>query len=154
MDRVTFEVRLLTAARHAVEFARDFVYQLLPDELGFRVYPNQSFDSTPRVGDEVIFPEESVLEGAFHGPWSTDETVDYLWRAGKVPEWIDVAVEASVDRFTLVALRCCGRFTASEDLRYHRLRGLSPFSIKSPWLPPGWESIEASGRFDLNWRQL
>jgi hypothetical protein len=78
--------------------------------------------------------------------------VDYLWRAGKVPEWIDAAVEAQDAHCSLIGLRCCGRFTASEELLYHRPGGLAPFSIKSPVLPPGWENIEVSGRFDLYWR--
>jgi hypothetical protein len=153
VDRITFEKRLLTAARRVVLFAREYVCQPLPDEVAFRVYPNQSFDGNPRVGDEVIFPEESLPGGEFHGPWSAEETVAYLWRDGKVPEWIDAVVEAEDGRRSLVALRCCGRFTASADLLYHRPGGLPPFSIKSPVLPPGWESVAASGRFDLHWRR-
>jgi hypothetical protein len=153
VDRVTFEERLRTAARQVVLFAREFVQQALPDDVAFRVYPNQSFDGNPRVDDEVTFPEELLPEGSFRGPWSAEETVAYLWRDGKVPEWINAAVEAEDKRRSLIALRCCGRFTASEHLLYHRPSGLPPFSIKSPFLPPGWESVEASGRFDLHWRQ-
>lgn len=152
MDLATFENRLRAAARQVVLFARRFVRQPLPDDVAFRVYPNQSFDGNPRVGDEVVYPEESLPDGAFHGPWSADEAAGFLWRAGRVPEWIDAAVEAEDGRRSLVGLRCCGRFTASEDLLYHRPGGLAPFSIKSPALPPGWESVEASGRFDLYWR--
>jgi len=79
--------------------------------------------------------------------------VDYLWRDGKVPEWIDASVESEDGFRSFIGLRCCGRFTASEELLYHRPGGLAPFSIKSPVLPPGWENVEASGRFDLHWRQ-
>jgi hypothetical protein len=70
-----------------------------------------------------------------------------------VPEWIDAAVESEDGQRSLIGLRCCGRFTTSEELLYHRPGGLAPFSIKSPVLPPGWESVEASGRFDLHCRQ-
>jgi hypothetical protein len=80
--------------------------------------------------------------------------VGFLWRGGKVPEWIDAAVQAEDGGQTLVSLRCCGRFTAQEELLYHRYPGgVPPFSIKSPVLPPGWESVEASGKFDLYWRE-
>jgi hypothetical protein len=153
VERSTFEARLKTAAQRAIAFAREYVQQPLPDGVLFRVYPNQSYDGNPRVGDELVFPDESLPEGKFHGSWTIDEALNFLWRGGKVPEWIDIAVEAEDDRHTLVALRCCGRFTGQEDLLYHKPGGLAPFSIKSPTLPPGWQSIEESGRFDLYWRE-
>jgi hypothetical protein len=153
VDRCTFEERLGEAGRRVVQFAREHVQQPLPDEIAFRVYPNQSFDGNPRVGDEAVFPDDSLPEDQFLGPWSAEQVVEYLWRSGKVPEWIDAAVEAEDGRRSLVGLRCCGRFTASEELLYHRPGGPAPFSIKSPVLPPGWESVEASGRFNLHWWQ-
>jgi hypothetical protein len=154
VDRSTFENRLRTAAQRVVEFARQHVQQPLPDDVAFLVYPNQSCDDNPRVGDEVVFPDESIPEGQYHGPWSVEQVVGFLWRCGKVPEWIDAAVQAEDTGQTLVGLRCCGRFTAQEELLYHRHPGgVSPFSIKSPVLPPGWESVETSGKFDLNWRE-
>jgi hypothetical protein len=152
VDRSTFETRLRTAAQQAVRFARQFVRDVLPDDMLFLVYPNQSCDDNPRVGDEVVFPDESLPEGQHHGPWQVDEVLNFLWRNGKVPEWIDIAVQDADARYALVRLRCCGRFTAQEDLLYHRNGGLPPLSIKSPYLPPGWESAEASGGFDLDWR--
>lgn len=152
MDRDTFEERLRTVARKVVCFAREHVRQPLPDAVAFRVRPNQSFDDNPRVGDEVVFPDESLNEGEFLGPWTAEDAVAYMWRDGKVPEWVDAAVESEDGRCSLIGLRCCGRFTASEGLLYHRPGGLVPFSIKSPVLPPGWESGEVSGRFDIHWR--
>jgi hypothetical protein len=137
-----------------VDFARQHVQQALSDDVAFLVYPNQSCDDNPRVGDEVVFPDESLPQGHYHGPWSAEQVVGFLWRGGKVPEWIDAAVQAEDGGQTLVSLRCCGRFTAQEELLYHRYPGgVPPFSIKSPVLPPGWESVEASGKFDLYWRE-
>lgn len=154
MDRSTFEARLYTAAQQTVEFARQHVRQPLPDETAFLVYPNQSCDDSPRVGDEAVFPGESLPEGQYHGPWSAEQVVGYLWRGGKVPEWIDAAVQAEDGGRTFVRLRCCGRFTAQEELLYHRYpNGVPPFSIKSPDLPPAWENVEVSGKFDLYWRE-
>ena len=127
--------------------------QRLPDHVAFRVYPNQSFNGNPRIRDEVVFPDETLRDGEFLGPWSAEEVVEYLWRAEKVPEWIDAGVESEDGQRSLIGLRCFGRFTASEELLYHRPGGFAPFSIKSPVLPPGWENVEASGRFDLHWRQ-
>lgn len=154
MDRNSFEVRLRIASQRAIVFAREFVRQRLHDEAAFLVYPNQSCDENPLLGDEMVFPDESMLDGQYHGPWSFEEVVAFLWRSGKVPEWIDTAVEAEEAHRSIIGLRCCGRFTASEDLLYHRyLDGVPPFSIKSTILPPGWESVEVSGRFDLYWQR-
>lgn len=154
VDRGTFEVRLRTAARQAVLFARLLVQQTLPDEMVFFVYPNQSCDDNPRIGDEVVFSDDSLPSGRGHGPWTAEEVVTFLWRHGKIPEWIDAAIQAENGRQSIVGLHCCGRFTAQEELLYHRYPGgVSPFSIKSPVLPPGWESVAESGKFDLYWRK-
>jgi len=153
VDRSTFEVRLRAAAQQAVQLARQYVREALPDEVVFLVYPNQSCDENPRVGDEVVFPDESLPEGRHHGPWQADEALNFLWRGGKVPEWIDISVQGVGARCTIIGLRCCGRFTGEEDLLYHQNKGGPPFSVKSPYLPTGWESVEASGRFSLDWRQ-
>lgn len=71
-----------------------------------------------------------------------------------VPAWIDVSVVAEDGKRTLVQIRCCGLFTALDDLLYHRHPGgVPPFSVKSPVLPPGWSTGETSGRFDSYWRR-
>lgn len=138
MDRSTFEQHFLTAAWEARHFAGRYVVQPLPYRMVFRVYPNQSCDENPRVGDEEVFPEESLDDGRYHGPWTAEEVVRFLWRDGKVPEWIDISVESADGCCTVVALRCCGRFTAQEELLYHRPGGCPPFAIKSPFLPSDW----------------
>src|SRR5687767_7538830 len=92
MDRGTFEERLRVAAQRAVVFARQYVRQSLPDEVAFQLLPNRSYDGNPLVGDEEVFPADSLPEGQSHGPWSVAEAVGFLWRSGKVPEWIDVSV--------------------------------------------------------------
>jgi hypothetical protein len=140
------------AARAAVEFARTMVRQELQDVTSFIVYPNQSCDGNPLLGDEVVYPQDSLPDGYGQGPWSAADVVGYLWRAGKVPEWIDASVEAENGLFTTVGLRCCGRYTAQDDLLYHRKGGIAPFSVKSPQLPSGWVDAATSGKFDLYWK--
>jgi hypothetical protein len=152
MDRITFESRLWTAARQALDFAREHVREALPDEVVFLVYPNQSYDEHPRVGDEVVFPGDSLPDGLRLGPWSTWQVVDFLWRDGKVPEWIDTRVHGEDGHRTEMALECCGRFTAQDNLLYYPGRDTRPFAVKSPILPPGWENADVSGKFSLYWR--
>jgi hypothetical protein len=154
MNHSTFPMGLRTAADQAVLFARQHVRQAISDEVIFLVYPNQSCDDNLRVGDEVVFPDESLPSGKYLGPWTAEEVVAFLWRDGKVPEWIDLAVQEVECHRSRVGLRCCGRFTAQEEFLYHRYAGgVPPFSIKSPVLPPGWENVEKSGKFDLYWRK-
>ena len=153
MDRNTFEERLQLAAQQALKFAREFVREKLPDEMVFLVYPNQSCDHHPRVGDEVIYPGDSLPLGQYHGPWPSEQVIGFLWRNGKVPEWIDISVQGMGDDVTEMALLCCGRFTAQEELLYYPDRETRPFAVKSPTIPPGWDSPEISGRFGLYWRE-
>jgi hypothetical protein len=149
MDLHIFDQRLRQAAASALGFAREMVAETLPDSLVFRVYPNQSCDGAPLVDDEENFPEETLPSEEFLGPWDAEQAVAYLWRFGKVPEWIDVGVEAVENARTRIGLRCCGRFAEKEHLLYHRQEGLPPFAIKSPSLPPGWRSVEESGPFEI-----
>jgi hypothetical protein len=57
-------------------------------------FPNQSYDGNPLEADEEIFPNESLPEHGYLGPLKYEEALAFLWRAGKVPEWIDVSVQA------------------------------------------------------------
>jgi hypothetical protein len=150
MDRSTFETRLRMAAQEAVRFARQFVRKVLPDDVVFLVYPNQSYDGNPRVVDEEVFPEESLPYGQYYGPLSATLVMDFLWRDWKVPEWIDTAVCDEDGRRTTVSLHCCGRFTAQDGLLYYPNRDTRPFAVKSPDLPPGWEGVDVSGKFSLH----
>jgi hypothetical protein len=151
MDRRTFESRLTESTNLAVEFARDFVFNLLPSHYRYLLFPNQSYDGNPLVEDEIIFPEESLPQDKYLGPLTGDEVVSYLWRNGKVPEWVDVNVHSVDENYTYLRLLCCGRFTATDTLLYHQHEGRPPFHMRSPYLPPGWGSIEQSSKFDLHW---
>ena len=145
MDRLTFERNFQTAAEQTLQFARQYVLQTLADQMTFRVYPNRSYDGNPRVGDEEVFPEETLAKEGYHGPWGMAQVVEFLWRNRKVPEWINIAVESENSSRTILA--------AQEELLYHRPWGCPPFSIKSPCFPPGLWNVEDQGKFDLHWRE-
>jgi hypothetical protein len=152
VDQDTFRSRLLSAGQQAVQLARECVIQALPDEMAFLVYPNQSYDRNPRMGDEVVFPGDS-LNGKCHGPWSADEVVAFLWRNGKVPEWIDVYVQAEDSIRSLIRLVCCGRFTGQAELLYHRDKGFPPFQAMGPPVPWRYFMGDKEGKFDLYWQE-
>jgi hypothetical protein len=132
VDRNTFELRLRTAAQQAVQLARDSVWQALPEEVAF-------------LGDS--------LHGKFHGPWSAEEAVTFLWRDGKVPEWIDAYVQAEDGARTLVRLNCCGRFTGREELLYHSDKGFPPIQALGPPVPIEYLIGNKQGKFDLYWQE-
>lgn len=149
MDKPRFAQHLDGAAKQSIDFARRWVKNNLDGEVNYLVVPNQSFDEELKEG-ELIFPSDSLPEGARHGPWSAEQVVEYLWRDGRVPEWIDISVVGvSETAGVLMMLRCCGRFTDHGDLLYYRDSQHPPFGIKSPNLPPEWK--DGDEKFDVNW---
>ncbi len=71
-----------------------FTHEILIDELplsySYVIFPNQSYDRNPLTGDEELFPEDSLFENKPNGS-TKDEVVKFLWRKGKVPEWINLS---------------------------------------------------------------
>ena len=152
MDKNVFHQNFDKAIEVVIPFSSRFVTNLLPSDYLLLVYPNMSYDGNPLVGDEQIFPEDSLREGQkFIGPLNDLEVIEFLWRNGKVPEWINVSVSTYDEKFTYLELICCGRFTAGMGL-YHTNEGYPPFHVLGPNLPPHWKSVEESGKFDLHWR--
>ena len=125
-----FRARLELASERAREFAGQWIEERLPEPLRFRVRLNQSYDGNPLHVDERVFPADSDSELApALADCSLDEVVATLWRDGLVPEWINVSVIGEREHWTLVELLCCGRFTANDELLYHRESGRPPFTF-------------------------
>jgi hypothetical protein len=148
IDKAAFVQRFRKAVESAARFAVAMVRQPLPDSWRFLIEPNASYDGHPLVGDECLYPEDSLPQGEMLGPLTFEQAAAWLWREGRVPEWVDVSVHGVNREHTYVRLICCGRFTGMEERLYYR-DAIPPFGIKSPVLPFGWESVEVSGRFDL-----
>jgi len=155
MKREEFRANFDEAIKTTFDFGQRFVLQTLPEKLVFHVYPNHSFDGNPLEGDEELFPDDSLEDGKYLEMTTDGEVLDFLWRSEKIPEWVDISVESASDNITVMRLLCCGRYTASFNLLYHRSGGMPPFAIKSPDLPIGYDhDLEPeSGKFDVNWKQ-
>jgi hypothetical protein len=151
MERSQFQANLLAASRRCADLTQSMVIDDLPGQYLYLVLPNASFDGHPLILDEELFPQDSLKPDALPNPRDSDGVVDYLWRDGKVPEWIDVIVRRVAGNYTFIELLCCGRFTAGEELLYYR-NGYPPFGIKGAVIPPRWKSVEENGRFELDWR--
>ena len=131
MTQQQFSQHLNDASQHALTFARRYVGDNLSGSFHYHVLLNQSFDgNAPETGR--VFPED---DGREYSSLSVDEVVNVLLRESRCPEWIDIAVEAASDSFTLMRLLCCGRFTDDPKQFYYTSGGTGPFGIKSPNLP-------------------
>jgi hypothetical protein len=149
IDENELYCRLEKAVNTAISFARTMVKQTLPDSSMILLQPNCSYDGNPLEDDEEIFPDETLPENGRLGPLSLEETVKWLWRNGKIPEWINIRPYDVDKSFTYILLESCGRFTALEKHLYHKDEGYPPFHVTSPILPPGWESVEEDGYFNI-----
>jgi hypothetical protein len=152
MDKETFRQNLEKATSFVLPFTRGMLTNSLPLDYLYLLFPNQSYDKNPLVIDEEVYPQESLPDRRHLSPMEADGVVHYLWRDGKVPEWINISVHSYDENYTYLEMICCGRFSASDELLYHKQEGYPPFHVLSPSIPPGWESVEKSGKFDLHWR--
>ncbi len=117
----------------------------LPTPLVFRVRLNQSYDGHALQLGEVLFPADSSADrGVALHRCDAATVVAELWRDGRVPEWINVAVVGETGVETVIELVCCGRFTDDDALLYHHGEGAPPFHVVSPVLPPSYDGTPFS----------
>src|SRR5215212_10278346 len=92
MEKDTFGQNLLSATYTVLPFSQEFVINQLPSNCRYIIFPNQSYDKNPLEGDEQLFPEDSLSLHLYVGPYDAGQVVEYLWRNGKIPEWVNVSV--------------------------------------------------------------
>ena len=139
MNRDEFTRLFNEATTACFEFARRYVSDHLPNATLYEVFPNSSCDLNLLHKDEQVFPEDKLPTDEFH-VMTMQQVLDFLWRDGMVPEWVDLSVVSVTERHTIVELLCCGRFTANKDRLYYNHAKLGPFGVKSPALPPDFDS--------------
>ena len=59
-------------------------------------------------GDEMTFRAELLPAGEYLGPWPPEQAVEFLWRDGRVAEWVDVAARSVTDGRTSVPVAAAG----------------------------------------------
>ncbi len=151
MTRETFEANLRTAIRYTLDATRQFVSNDLPDAAKLLIIPSCSFDGNPLEDDEEVFPDQKLPEWTTLAPKTERETIDFLYRGGKVPEWINVQVDSTDTQYSYLVLECCGRFTAMEKNLYHRGGGVPPFNPQVA-MPSIDYDLETDGKFELRQR--
>ncbi len=143
-----FGLLLVKATEACTDWTRTCVTDYLPDEVTYRVLPNQSCDVNPLVGDEEIYPQDSLAKRTDFLEMNQNQVVNYFCRKGKVPEWIDMAVCATSKGRTILQLVCCGRFTGEIERMYYHKRGMGPFGIKMQ-MPIFYDGGEPLPKFSL-----
>ncbi|WP_432969106.1 hypothetical protein [Dactylosporangium sp. CA-233914] len=145
MDRDVFAARFAASAEAALGFGREIVAEELPVALAFRVRLNQSYDGHPPQPGEMRYPDDSARHRAAELSMCDAQTVvAELWRDGRVPEWINLAVVGETGTATVIEVVCCGRFTDDDTRLYHAQEGAPPFHVLGPVLPPGFDGTRFS----------
>lgn len=143
-----FRKNLIISSERVVKFTRNYVLNVLPDEIRFVVYLGVSNDANPLDDGEQVYPNDYSERKRFFS--DVDDVVELLFREGKVPEWINVTVDSEDGESTKVKLECCGRFSDRKEHMYPSPSGISPFHILGPALPP-WFDKNSKKKFDLYW---
>lgn len=144
-----FQSNLKLAVSQAITFARTIVVNVLPEKTKYIVYMNASNDLGPLEEGEYKFHDDANKKLYL----DDSEISEYLWREGKVPEWINVSVCGVSDEYTVVRLICCGRFSSNKKQIYHAHEGKAPFHVLGPDIPKGvdlssGEKFYLKGSFD------
>lgn len=151
MERDQFAERLSLATTRTVDFGQQFVWNVLPAPCQYLVSLSREGAKHTVHAGETVFPEDAQRAAEYVGPLDVAGVVALVWRAGKIPEWINISVHSADEASTYLELVCCARFTDQERLLYFPQSDICPFQVRGPVVPPGWRG-EDGGKFDLHWR--
>jgi hypothetical protein len=156
VTREEFARRLHEATQSALGYARELLVNEVPDDYRFDIVIKPDWlPEGPRVAPELMDLWERSGRNVLREV-TADQAVAELWHAGRVPEWIDISLDAIElprdDQWRVVSfvLLRCSRTLADDDRLWHAHEGLPPFHMLSPALPPGWSERHTNeeGRFD------
>lgn len=151
LEKSVFSQNFSKAISTLLPFAQEFLIEILPEKLNYLVFLNQSHDENKLIGDEKLFPEDSLPENRVKSFELDEQIINFLWRDGKVPEWINLHIHSFDNEMTFISVVCCGRFTSDEKLLYHQHEGYQPFHVLGPNLPIDYKGLEQSGKFNFYW---
>ncbi len=131
MTKEEFLILINGASFVSFKFAEQYLKNNLIPEFKYDVYLNVSNDD-PSLTQFDFYPEDNKrIEIGL----TDKEVCDLIYRNGKVPVWIDIAVNKSNNRTTTFQLLCAGRYSDNKEEFYYYKGGTGPFGIKSPNLP-------------------
>lgn len=156
MEREEFERRLATMTGRLLALNRRLMLEQIPDEPCFDLAIGPWGDLVPLEPREVVDPEDPRrFPEAPRRRLAPAELVAALWRAGRVPRWIDVVVVAVVDGRAVVRTDASPRFTDDRHILDNPHNEDSPFVIKTVGAPP-WIARTPTRvpleRYSLSWQ--
>jgi hypothetical protein len=154
MEHKEFWRRYRAAKQQAVELAKAIIVESLPGiYMPFISFPMRQPSTDLALGERVFDRDDLFRKFGHTHPHPEREMVQYFWRNGFVPRWIEVNVFSTNGTITVLELHASDVFTRDEgdggscDVE----RPLKPWRAKGPPSPPNWRSVAESGRFSLNW---
>lgn len=147
MTKEDFKISLEKALDGLINFTQEMVINKLPHDCKFIIKTNCSYDGNELENDEEIYPDDKIDESSSINPATKSTVIDYLWRNGKVPQWINVQVNSCDLNFSYITLKCCGRYSAFLNHKDGPFRGLGP-SIPYRYYDPISEKLIQ--KVDLN----
>ncbi len=131
MTKEEFLILINGASFVSFKFAQRYLKNKLVPEFRYDVHLNSSHDD-PSLTQFDIYPEDNErIENGL----TDKEVCELIYRKGKVPVWIDIAVHRSDKQITTFKLLCAGRYSDDSKEYYYQQGGTGPFGIKSPNLP-------------------
>ncbi|MGE6355364.1 hypothetical protein ACQKCJ_15965 [Flavobacterium sp. NPDC079362] len=126
MTKEDFKINLEKALKGLLDFTQEMVTNKLPHDYKFIIKTNCSYDGNELENDEEIYPDDKINETNSINPATKSTAIDYLWRNGKVPQWINVQVSSCDANFSYITLECCGRYSAFLNHKDGPFRGSGP----------------------------
>jgi len=164
VTREEFARRLHAAAVRVLAYARELVVNSVPDEYRFdiRIVPHTQgpWRDGPLVDPLLLDLWHRSRDGVLRDV-TADHAVAELWHDGRVPEWIDISLDAIElphdDRWRVVSfveLRCSRDLVDDAQLWYAN-EGLPPFHMLGPPMPHDWSNRHTvDGQFDPKGRKF
>lgn len=147
MTKEDFKISLKKALDGLIVFTQEMVVNKLPLNYKFIIKTNCSYDGNELEEDEEIYPDDMIDESNLINPATEETAINYLWRNGKVPQWINVQVSSCDSDFSYITLECCGRYSAFPNHKDGPFRGLGP---NIPYCYVDQDSGELRVKVDLN----
>jgi hypothetical protein len=131
LSRDQFGRNLADATRTAIEIARTWVLDELPDAA--------RYDLWLVLGDERdvprFDPELASLVGARPAGLTGEQVIAALWHEGRAPEWIDISVVDVAEGCTYLELRLSRHLSSERRPLWYVQDGVPPFHTCGPYMP-------------------
>ena len=144
MKAEAFKYNLQEISRKTVLYAKERTRNRYSENIKYIIQPNILEDSEHLDNFELTNLAERRKE--LKKVFTLEQVVERLFFLERVPLWINVSIENTTTKETVIELLTSRRFRKDEIM--HSNEGFPPFHISIP-IPP---NIKENERFDINWK--